>query len=203
MFLSRLAQFFRVETLVYQYAGAGAQCADLPEGFAWHPATEASVRKLFAQDSPRRRRFLRFLRSGWFGFFLAGGDEWITYGWCTPPATPHPPHLPRWAGGLGAYWIFYCHTREEFRGKGHYQRLLSRLVCGAYQRAGAPLVLCDTLPGNLASRRAVIKAGFSPAGVLEAFRPVRGLVIGGGWQREAMHVPLLRTQSGEAGEQAA
>lgn len=200
----RLVGPFRVETLVYQFSGPlGHQWSDCSAEFRWVPACDLSVRRLFEDDAARSRKFLQFLHSGCFGFFLERSGQWITYGWCTQPGSIPPPHLPAWTVGLGAYWIFYCHTREEFRDQGHYRRLLARLVGGAYERATNPLVLCDTLPENLASRRAVLQAGFAPHGVLTAYQPVNGLILGGRWRRDEPHVPRIDAKAGTASERVA
>lgn len=196
---------FRIENLVFQFAGRfDYRWLDErgPEGM-WMPACDVSVRRLFSQDASRYRKFLRFLRAGCFGYFLERDGQWIAYGWCTQPGSGYPPHLPRWSGKLGAFWIFYCHTREEFRGQGHYQRLLARLVAGARERAEDPLLLCDTLPENFASRSAVLKSGFAPMGVLTAYRPVRGVTVGGGWRRDRVHLPRLAAKRTASSGQAA
>ncbi len=205
MLLSQLAERFRVETLVYEFKG--------PLEHQWFddhspeetliPACDLSVRRLFREDEARCRKFQGFLRSGYFGYFLARRGQWITYGWCTQPGTPAPPHLPRWAGEPGAYWVFYCHTHEEFRGQGHFKRLLVRLVAEAYQRRENPLVLCDTLPGNFPSRSAALQAGFVPAGVLTAYRPMRGFIVGGAWRRDEAHIPRMTAKPAAVPEQAA
>jgi len=205
MFLSRLAARFQVETLVYEFNGPlERQWFDYrsPEE-TLVPACDLSVRRLFGHDEARSRKFLDFLRSGFFGYFLERGGQWITYGWCTQPGASAPPHLPRWAGELGAYWIFYCHTHEQFRGQGHFKRLLTRLVAEARQRTENARVLCDTLPGNFASRCAALRTGFSPAGVLTTYRPMRGLIVGGSWRRDESHIPRLTAKPAAAGERVA
>lgn len=203
MFWKRLAAPFRFETLVYQFAGPQEHpWLDLPLAFQWVPATSASVRSCFHDDPARTRRFLRFLRAGCFGYFLEHGGEWVTYGWSTQPGSMPPPHLPGWTADLGAHWIFYCHTREKFRGQGFYKRLLARLVDGVRERASNPLVLCDTRPENLASRSAILQSGFAPRGALLAYRPLRGVVVGGAWRRNEPHRPRFDPQPGKARERA-
>jgi hypothetical protein len=165
------------------------------EACRWVEASEASVCALFASDPGRRRRFLHFLRAGTMGIFLVRSGRWITYGWSTLPGLYAPPHLPRWTRGLNAYWIFYCHTREEFRGQGHFKHLLARLVDAAYAREPHPLVLCDTLPGNFASRSVALQIGFVPVGVLRAYRVgvpgLGGIAMGGAWRTEEAHRPQM------------
>lgn len=203
MFWPRLSVPFRIETLVYQFTGpVDHPWFELSPEFRWVPACGLSVRRLFDDDAARSRKFLQFLQSGCFGYFLERGGQWITYGWCTQPRTMPPPHLPLWAGDLGAYWIFYCHTREEFREQGHYKRLLARLVAGAHERASHPQVLCDTLPENFASRNAVLQSGFVPSGVVTAYGPGGGLIFGGSWRRNQPHEPRIEPSS-NSGQRAA
>lgn len=204
MFWDGLIAPFRAETLVYQFTGPLEHrwFDDLP-AFKWVPACDLSVRRLFHEDAARSRKFLQFLHSGCFGYFLEQDGQWITYSWSTQPGSMPPPHLPGWTTGLGAHWIFYCHTREAFRRQGFYRRLLAQLVAGAQERAIGPLVLCDTLPENLASRSVVLQAGFVPRGMLTAYRPVPGVVIGGNWRRNEPHRPRLEPKPGKARERAA
>lgn len=204
MLLNRLAAPFRIETLVYQFTGPlGHQWFDDSPEFRWVPACCLSIRRLFRDDAVRSRKFLDFLDAGCFGYFLERDGQWVTYGWSTQPKSMQPAHLPLWVADFEAYWIFYCRTREEFRGQGHYKRLLARLVAGAYERAASPLVLCDTMPDNSVSRRAVLRAGFSPRGVLSTYRPLPGMIVGGRWRRDEAHAPRIERESGTPSERAA
>ena len=202
--MDRLMLPFRFETLVFQFTGSPDHpWFDCGPEFKWVPACTLSVRRLFRDDAERSRKFLHFLHTGCFGYFLERDGQWITYGWSTQPGGMQPPHLPAWTRRLGAYWIFYCSTREEFRCQGHYKRLQSRLVAGACERTARPKVLCDTLPDNVASRRALLQAGFAPSGVLSAYRPVPGIVFGGSWRRDQAHAPRIEPQSTKALERIA
>jgi RimJ/RimL family protein N-acetyltransferase len=195
---------FRIETLVYQFNGPlDHQWFESSPEFKWVPACRLSVQRLFGDDAERSRKFLQFLHSGCFGYFLERAGQWIAYGWSTQPESMPPPHLPHWVADLEAYWIFYCRTRDAFRGQGHYKRLLARLVAGAYERAANPLVLCDTSRDNLASRRAMLYAGFAPKGVLTTYQPLPGMIVGGRWRRAEAHVPRIERKSGKTSERAA
>jgi hypothetical protein len=159
-------------------------------------ASATSINLLFARDSNRFKSFRRFLRAGAWGIFLARDDQWVSYGWCAPATIAHPPHLPRWSRSVGAHWIFYCHTRRQFRGQGCYKRLLRQIVNRVEVGADgtqAPLILCDTLPDNFASRWAVMQAGFVPKGIVTAYHfgvpRLGGVSVGGGWDRDREHMP--------------
>jgi len=189
--------FIRIQTLVYEFAG-GSSLSHLPAGSLednWREASENSINLLFSRDPERHRSFLHFLRSGAWGLFLARDGQWICYGWCAPPQILNPPHLPGWARSLGAHWIFYCHTREEFRRQGNYRRLLARLVDLVRSRTENPLILCDTLPDNFASRSVVLQSGFAARGVIDAYHLrvplLGGLTIGGHWQQKQPHRPSM------------
>jgi len=192
MFLKQLAAKFRLQVLVYQFAGKRKE-PRLDTGSSeetWLPANEHSVRRLFGNDAARCRSFLHFLHAGHFGLFCKQGGQWVGYGWCAQPGGAPPPHLPSGTRELNAYWVFYCHIRAEFRGHGLYKRLLTRLVSTAQEREGQPLVLCDTLPGNFPARSAALQSGFTPVGVLTTYR-LRSWILGGKWQRERAHFPPM------------
>ena len=191
--LAGLATLFHIETLAYQFRAA-PRTHPPRLGLAhdqWFRASEGSIHFLFSADPARRRLFLHFFRCGFFGVFLVRAGRWIGYGWCTPPGIGRPPHLPRWAGSLGAYWIFYCHTREGFRCQGNYKRVLAQIVYLAGLRTRNPLILCDTLPHNFASRNALLQSGFAPAGVITSCRPLPGLFLNSRWERSQPHLPAM------------
>ncbi len=192
--LSSLASMFRIEALVYQFTGFRKKQAPPAAGVArgvFFRASESSIHFLFSEDGSRRGLFLRFLRAGFSGVFLVRNGKWISYGWYTPPGTGRPPHLPQWASQLGAYWIFYCHTREEFRNQGNYKRLVGQVVRTINARDDAAWILCDTIPDNFASRRAVLQSGFTPAGVLTSYHPLPGVFLQSRWDRQKEHQPPL------------
>ena len=192
--LASLASLFHIETLAFQYNGA-LRTQPPRLGSArdeWFRASEGSIHFLFAYDPSRSRLFLHFFRAGFFGVFLVRGGRWVSYGWCTPPGIGRPPHLPRWAGKLSAFWIFYCHTREGFRCQGNYKRVLAQIVYLAGLRARHPLIFCDTLPDNFASRNALLQSGFTPAGVITSCRPFPGLFLRSRWERSQPHLPVLQ-----------
>lgn len=189
--LANLASKFRIRSLVYRCtANEMSRRRELHSRCdTWIRASESAVEVLFGDDPARRGRFLRFVRAGFPGLFLVRNGEWVSYGWVTAPGAGRPRHLPRWAGKLGAWWIFYCHTREEFRGQGNYKRLLAQLVALIRARDPAALILCDTLPENFASRSAVLQSGFVPAGEMVWYRPLPGIAAGGSWLPNQMHQP--------------
>ncbi len=195
--LSQLAAKFRATTLVYQFSGPRERwrVEGRTSREAWIRASQSSIVLLFAADGQRRRRFLGFLRSGFLGYFLVREGQCIGYGWCAPPGSGSPPHLPRGAGGLGAYWIFDCCAREETCGRGSCPQLLAHLVTFAYARESNPLLLCEMQPENLAWRQAALLAGFTPLGVLTAYQlwipGVGGVAISGVWRRDAVHSPAM------------
>lgn len=195
--LWQLASRLRAKTLVYRFTGPPEhwRVEGRTSQEAWIRASQSSITLLFAADARRRRRFLRFLRSGFLGYFLVHNGEWIGYGWCAPPGSGRPPHLPRWAGGVGAYWIFDCFASDEACGHGPYPQLLPHLVTFAYARESNPLLLCEVQPENLPWRQAALQAGFTPLGVLTAYRMwvpgLGGVAMGGVWRRDAIHSPEM------------
>lgn len=148
------------------------------------------IELLFGADGNRVRLFREFLAGGNLGLMLAGKKEWIAYGWMTVPGRGCPPHLPSWARGMNAYWVFHCHTKEKFRGRGIYKYLLGELVSVA-RRLGPGDVYIDALPENTVSQRAIIASGFVPNGVTETFKvwlPRMGkFILRGSWSRQQPH----------------
>lgn len=191
----QIASIIRAKTLVYRFAGPPERwrVESRTAQEAWIRASQSSIALLFVADSCRRRRFLRFLRSGFLGYFLVREGQWIGYGWCAPPGSGRPPHLPRWAGGVGAYWVFDCCAREGTCAQESHAHLLTHLVTFAYARESNPLLLCEMQPENLVWRHAALQAGFTPLGILTAYRvwiPGFGCVaLGGVWRRDAAHSP--------------
>ncbi len=203
--LSGLASMFRIETLVYQFIGFRKKQVPVPgvgRGVFFR-ASESSIHFLFSEDAIRRRLFLRFLRDGFSGVFLVRNGRWVSYGWYTSPGAGRPPHLPPWAGQMGAYWIFHCRTREEYRNQGNYKRLLAQIAQLINVRDDAAWVLCDTLPDNFASRSAVLQSGFRPAGVLTSYCPVPGVFLKSLWDRQREHFPPLEYAAEAAPRRAA
>jgi len=192
--LSNILSKFRVETLVYQFAGPEDTSwleKDSREEI-WISANENSIRWLFRADSSRRDKFLRFLRAGYSGLFLVRNGEWISHGWITQPGNRgYPPHLPRQVSDVGAYWIFYCHTRKPFRNQGIQKRLIAQFVNLIRTPQPDAVVLCDALPDNVASNRAAKQTGFIPFGVVVTYKlwvPLVGTVaLGGQWVRDQPH----------------
>ena len=195
--LWQIASGIRAKTLVYRFTGPPERwrVESRTAREAWIRASQSSIALLFAADGQRRHRFLRFLRSGFLGYFLVREDKWIGYGWCATPDSGRPPHLPRWAGGVGAYWIFECCVRHGACPEGSCQQLLAHLVTFAFVRESSPLLLCEMQPENLTWRQAALQAGFTPLGVLSAYRlwfpGVGAIALGGIWRRDVVHAPEI------------
>lgn len=192
----RIPPSFCVETLVFQHPVAEADTRDrepIPSA-DWLAATNENVCEIFENDAVRRRLFLRFLRSGCFGILLVRDREWIAYGWASQPGKGRPPHLPRSVAGWESYWIFHCHTKAAFRGRGVYTCLLTRITALAREKGASP-VYVDALPSNAPSVRAIISAGFRPCGVTHIFRlnlpHIASLPLAGSWAPDEPHPKRL------------
>ena len=161
-----------------------------PPDFRLLVAGPKEIEHLFGTDGSRARLFQKFLAGGNIGLILANQDECVAYGWATLPGRGCAPHLPSWVRGLNSYWIFHCHTKEEFRGRGIYKYLLGELVSFA-RRLGPGDVYIDALPENTASQRAIIASGFVPSGVTETFKlwlpRIGSFILRGSWSRQQPH----------------
>lgn len=191
-FFDRLGtQFFR-KTLVFQHTGAPRN-EDVPEsipGSKWQVADPDNVETFFQADHKRSELFLQSLRSGCLGVFLVQNSEMVAYGWTTQPGKGRPPHLPRWAGRTQSFWIFNCHIKSSFRGQGVYKHLLGHLLKQARERGPEP-VHVDAFPENVASRRAILSAGFVSCGVTRTLKlwvpGITHLPLAGTWSPEERH----------------
>lgn len=196
MMLSRIVQ--RETKCVYSFVHATPALAPLPDGFTYlHLADEDTVRQWFERDDERRlRRFLGFVKAGYVGMLIASDDAWASVGWIAHPLSPPPPHLSQRTIGHGHVWTFGVHTRIEYRGQGFQKAGLTFRVRLARQAIGddRAAVLTDVAPATTASRRAKLRVGFEPAGVLRTttvkYAPGRAMRFGR-WERDAAHPPLV------------
>ena len=157
-----------------------------PPGLSASRASVETVCRLFCDDALRRTASLNFLRRGMWGVLFHQGDAWQTYAWMSRPSTAGPGHLPAWAGRLGAYWIFYCRTREAYRGQGLYGAAMDRLAALARAEDPDATIYIDTSTSNTPSRRAILRAGFLPCGTALVL-DVPGIRPRGIWLRGREH----------------
>lgn len=193
--------FKRVECLVYKNTGEQPVHRLTVDRFRWRFFDPESVNFFFLAEPALQKTFHRFLKRKFVGVLFYNADQWAAYCWMTTPRTGQPPHLPSWTGKLGAYWLFYSHTRDEYRGQGLYKNALKLLINEARNRekGGSPLIYGDTDAGNIAPRHTLFTLGFRPDGVLVCYRfSLPGLLSFtlGRWHRDRAHPPL---QPGVAG----
>jgi RimJ/RimL family protein N-acetyltransferase len=145
-------------------------------------------------------QFLGFLDEGFAGVMLVRDGQWASYGWFSKPGSPGPQHLPWSVRHEAACWVFYCHTRESLRGRGCFGRLLSQLVAKVEREKLAPAIYIDTRLDNVASRRAILRLGFEPFGVMttrQLWLPrIGSVVVSSSWQQQREHPALLDTRRG-------
>jgi hypothetical protein len=129
--------------------------------------TQDVINRLFASDDYRRSQFTSFLETGAVGVGHSTNDVWKSYAWMTAPGVT-PPHIPRRFSKWTVNWIFFCRTAESEQGKGLFKenlRTLFGLACGV-SSAG---VFIDTRIDNPMAAKAILAAGFKPAGVLRTW----------------------------------
>ena len=186
---------FKTDFLVFRYDESRKQSADyLDDAGEWLLADPRNIELLFGKDREIARRFNHFLTAGAIGLFCSQGSEWTSYGWITKPGKQVPPHLPKWLSKLDSYWIYHCHTREKFRGRGYYKQLLSRMTrLVRAESPGSPIYI-DTLPENTPSRRAIQSTGFAACGVITTYKlwipHVGDWILEGNWAQEEPHPAL-------------
>lgn len=179
--------------LVYELLKPCNTTMDYANGIEWMPATQQSVSFFFRKDVRRKTRFLQFLRSGHYGVILHVRNGWVNHLWMSLPNTLGPPHLPNDIKWKPVYWIFYGHTREEFRGQG-YQKLALRLLAEkAFEQDARAKIYGDTRAENIASRKCFISVGFEPKGVINTHElriPRVKSWVCGSWDVDANHPRL-------------
>jgi GNAT superfamily N-acetyltransferase len=144
-------------------------------------------------EDRRAQVFTRFLQRGYFGIALVLESQFVAYAWMTTPQSQAPPHLPaRWKR---RHWIFYCHTAESFRGRGLYQVCLKTLVERVARTHGHEDIYIDTTTSNTASRRAIMRVGFEPCGVVSYLKLPRLRPILARWNHHQNHPPIEQREA--------
>jgi RimJ/RimL family protein N-acetyltransferase len=177
--------------LVYRHRALAA-APEAPPHLERQRISHENLASLFGEDPERHRTFARFLKQDMHGYVLCREGVWTTYGWLRPPGRPAPPHLPDWLRHLDVFWIFFCRTKEEYRGRGFYKLMLAHLVAAAQvEAAGLDAgIYIDTDSGNLPARRAIQASGFTPQGIIRAARyriPKTATIVRGSWNPTAPH----------------
>lgn len=179
--------------LVYELSKPCNMTADFSNGVKWLPVTEQAICSFFLKDVRRKTAFLQFLRNGHYGVILYVGNEWVNHLWMSLPNTFGPPHLPNSIKREPVYWLFYGHTREEFRGQG-YQKLALRLLTEkALNKDAQAKIYGDTRADNIASRKSFISVGFEPKGVINTHElriPRIKSWVWGSWDMDEEHPGL-------------
>jgi hypothetical protein len=150
-----------------------------------------TIKQLFSYDEILQRTFCEFLEKGFYGIAWYNQTGWMSYAWMSLPETLGPPHLPRKVQMLPFYWIFYCRTREEYRGHGLYKASLNILCNLARRQDPNAEIYIDTDANNLPSRKAIEAVGFIPAGVITMYSlripKIRTILLKWSWNKEAKH----------------
>ena len=67
--------------------------------------------------------------------------------------------------GGDKYYIFFCHTFDEYRGHGIYSNILTQICKDTIKKAGKVFISTDMK--NIASQKGIEKAGFGKLGMLK------------------------------------
>jgi len=157
----------------------------------WTFANKDNIKTLFGEKSHEYVEFLKFLELGSQGVVLVINNEWASYAFMSIPGKSGPPHLPGWIKQKKCYWIYNCHTKEKFRGKGYYKQALLLLTGFARNQVNEAPIYIDTAEDNIASRRAIIATGFQSMGKLICYNlwvPYRcSVTLHGKWKYDCVH----------------
>jgi RimJ/RimL family protein N-acetyltransferase len=165
----------------------------LPTDIKWTQATRDSIAGLFRDDPRRKKTFLQFVNRGYYGIIMYHDSQWVSYGWMSKPDTLGPPHLPLGIQKSSAYWLFYQHTSQDYRGCGVYKCSLQLQAAQALGEVEHTQIYVDTRPDNIASRKGILAVGFQPKGIIDTRElriPRVKSWVWGSWDMDAGHPGL-------------
>jgi RimJ/RimL family protein N-acetyltransferase len=167
--------------------------SELVPPFNWVAANPNNIVQYF-DEQPLKTTFLKFLKKEFYGVLILENSNWVAYGWISRPSTLGPIHLPSEIQRLKVFWIFYCHTKESFRGRGLYKRVLKLLMQQALNESKDAEIYIDTQRDNIAARKAIVSVGFEPKGIINTYKfgiPKLKSWNWGKWNTQVDHPPLL------------
>lgn len=192
---------------VYRFSNRTPSLAPLPNGYEYiRLECGTTIQRWFGGRPDDRRRletYMRLAEDGFIGMGIVFDGGWAHTGWIAPPGLA-PPHLTRRIIGEGHVWTFGVHTRPDFRGQGLQKAGLTfrlRVAREAVRDENAS-VMTDVAPMNTPSRRAKLRIGFQPAGMLSTttLKLSRNIAVRfGTWDRKAEHPSLLGGATENAG----
>lgn len=194
---------FRKSYLVYHHVSKAGAETWFDDDVAVEPATKNSVYGFFGDDRKRHDVFMEYVRKKYVGLILHNNSEWLAYAWMSNPLSEGPPHLAPSLKSLCPYWIFYCHTKQRFRGRGFYKLSLRQMLKRAREhmdelKRRLPVYI-DTERSNVASRRGIISAGFKEKGVVVCYYlriPGHKVILKQKWLWDRSHPVLGRAKVG-------
>jgi len=166
---------------------------ELAHPFSRMPANLNTVVRYFPTD-PLNTIFLNFIKDNFYGVFICENGNWVAYGWMSRPSTPGPIHLSPAIQKLKVFWIFYCHTKESFRGRGLYKTVLRILIQQAFHENKEAEIYMDTQLDNIPARKAILTVGFKPQGTVYTYKfgiPKIKIWNWCKWNKEAVHLTLI------------
>lgn len=194
-----LEKFYsRQNFVVYEYKGLWApQEVVLPEGMRWEIATRDLVCRLFSDNESiaKRNIFLSFLEQGYRGVIIYKDDSWVTHSWMSLPGKA-PIHLPKKFITAVGYWLFYSHTRADFRKQGTYKASLKILLnlINDIEHNKKIKVYADSSVDNIGARHTLLSIGLIPSGYIYTtsirLPKTTKSVIWGSWDKQKPHLPM-------------
>jgi len=158
------------------------------------PVSRDSIGRVFA-DHRLKRVFLQKVEGSWIGYMGTSEGSWVCYGWMSPENADRPAHLLDKTVGRERYWISYCYTVPDFRGRGLYKAIISRLVLEARKMNAGAKVYIDSELDNIPSHKAILDVGFQEAGIITSFRVPKIGIICQRWEM-FKHPPLYVDNKG-------
>ncbi|MBN2354933.1 GNAT family N-acetyltransferase [candidate division KSB1 bacterium] len=166
--LARFVKYRRYRYCVYT-ADAISELSQPTSDLAFEFKTfdETALDLAFKSKEPGRYKlFIKFLYAGYIGVYCDSGGKILAYGWGMVHRGDERffsnNHLPL-SDGEGH--IFYCYTKEAFRGHNLYSGIIYRLAETIFAE-GAHLLWIDTNDDNLPAQKGILKVGFRLYGIM-------------------------------------
>lgn len=181
-----------------------------PLDVEWVMAQPETIKSFFPHDPGRLKTFMNFYASGYLGVILHRDGELITFLWMKTPGCTGPSHLPKRYRNLNCYWLLYGRTNKKYYGQGYVKKAIKLLIGLACRQEAKPAIYVDTDEENLPSRKAILAAGFRPAGIINCCKlnlPGLRRLVWGKWDMSALHpgklpgkynvsLPVIKTPAG-------
>ncbi len=138
----------------------------LPEGLTWDIASDVLINKLFYGHKARGEALKKLLAQGAVGIIVHDQQKWAAHAFFSPPGIILPKHISKRITNK-YWWLFYMHTKPEFRGRGLQKACIYlRLNLISKHNKSLENIMIDSGIDNILSLKNIHNAGFRQTGVI-------------------------------------